>query len=79
MRKIEQEADENDKLTSAGATSCRALAARCNYLAQDRPDIAFASKELCRDFAVPSKSSMIKLKRVARYLAKFPRLVYKFP
>ena len=36
------------------ATNVRALAARGNYLAQDRPDIAFACKELCREFAVPT-------------------------
>ena len=29
-------------------TLYRAIAARCNYIAADRPDIQFASKELCR-------------------------------
>ena len=56
----------------------RALAARCNYLSQDRPDIAFSSKELCREFSVPNKSSFQKLKRLARYLAGLPRLVYVY-
>ena len=32
------------------ATCFRALSARTNYLSQDRPDIAFAAKELCREF-----------------------------
>ena len=73
-----------EKLESVGvelnpkeATLYRALSARCNYLAQDRCDIAFAAKELCREFAVPTKSSYARLKRLARYLVGMPRLVYK--
>ena len=61
------------------ATSFRALSARCSYLAQDRPDIAYTAKELCREFAVPNTGSYEKLKRCARYLAGQPRLVYKYP
>ena len=56
----------------------RALSARCNYLAQDRPDLSFSSKELCRDFSVPTIQSLDRLKRVMRYLKKVPRLVYVF-
>ena len=56
----------------------RALSARCNYLSQDRPDISFASKELCREFVVPTVNSFKKLKRLARYLAGMPRLAYGF-
>ena len=73
-----------EKLESVGfelnpteATLYRALSARCNYLAQDRCDIAFAAKELCREFAVPTKHSYARLKSLARYLAGAPRLVYK--
>ena len=60
------------------ATNVRALAARGNDLAQDRPDIAFACKELCREFAVPNARSFEKLKRVGRYCMKAPRMVYKY-
>ena len=67
------------ELEPADATMYRALAARCNYLSQDRPDIAFSSKELCREFSIPNKSSFQKLKRLARYLAGLPRLVYAYP
>ena len=31
----------------------RSLAARANYLAMDRPDLAFAAKELCRRMSAP--------------------------
>ena len=57
------------------ATLFRALSARASYLAQDRPDIAFGTKELCREFAIPNASSYHKLKRVVRYLVGLPRLV----
>ena len=68
-----------DELTEEQATMFRALAARCNYLSPDRPDISFASKELCREFACPTNKSVERLKRCARYLTNNPRLVWKFP
>ena len=67
------------ELNAQEATSFRALAAKCNYLAQDKPDIAYSAKELCRIFAMPNKRSYEKLKRLARYLAGQPRLVYRYP
>ena len=57
----------------------RALSARCNCLARDRPDISHAAKELCRDFAVPSTKSLKKLTHLVKYLVGVPRLVYKYP
>ena len=59
-------------------TQFRALAARANYLALDRPDISFAAKELCRQFAQPNANSLKHLKRMVRYLVHNPRLVYVF-
>ena len=76
---IAENALASDVLTSAEATMYRALSARCNYLSQDRPDISYSSKELCREFAVPTVTSFKKLKRLARYLSGMPRLVYNFP
>ena len=78
VKQFEQLVSPREELSPAEATSFRALAARANYLAQDRPDIAFAAKELCREFAKPSKSSYLKLKRLARYLLGKPRLIWKY-
>ena len=72
-------ADANDVLKPESATTYRALSARYNYIAQDRPDISFAAKELCRDFAAPTIRSWARLKRVVRYLRRAPRLVYFYP
>ena len=78
MKHIEHEVDEFDKLTPAGATSYRAVSARCNYLAQDRVDLAYSATELCRDVAVPTLQSLSKLKHMLRYLKGRPRLVYHY-
>ena len=45
-----QATSDSQRLTPEGASVYRALAARCNYLAQDRPDLAYSAKELCREF-----------------------------
>ena len=55
------------------------MAARANYLAMDRPDTSFATKELCRCFASPNREAMDALKRLGRYLIGAPRLVWHFP
>ena len=64
--------------TSSEATLFRALAARADYLAIDRPECAFATKELCRFFATPTKTGVEQLKRLIRYVAGAKRLVWRF-
>ena len=59
-------------------TLYRALAARANYLALDRPDVAFATKELCRCFATPTHEAYTALKRLGRYLIGTARVVWDF-
>ena len=54
------------------------MAARANYLALDRPDISYATKELCRCFATPSVEAFDALKHLGRYLIQCPRLVWRF-
>ena len=56
-KKLEQLQSVGHELNSAEATVFRALAARCNYLAQDKADMFFSAKELCRELAVPNKKS----------------------
>ena len=69
---------KGEVLTASEATLFRALAARANYLAMDRPETAFATKELYRFFATPTKTGVEQLKRLIRYLAGARRLVWKF-
>ena len=44
------------KLSKDDATTFRSLAARCNFLSADRPDIQYACKEICRRMSEPSES-----------------------
>jgi hypothetical protein len=68
----EREEDNEDPLSDADSTKYRGLAARANFLAQDKPDIAYAVKELCRGMSKPVARDMEALKRLARYLAGKP-------
>jgi hypothetical protein len=65
-------------LDAASASLYRSITARVNYLAQDRPDLAYACKEACRDMCSPTQKSWTRLKHVARYLVGRPRLLYEY-
>ena len=73
---VEDECDE--MLDEVESRRYRGLAARMNYLSQDRSDTQFAAKEVCRSMATPRISSWGRLKRLARYLLAYPRLVWRF-
>ena len=69
---------ESRPLSAEMSTRYRQLGARANYLATDRGDIAYASKEICWDMSAPTEESSTKLKRLARYLRGSPRLDERF-
>ena len=70
---------ENTYLGPDNATLYKAICARCNFVAQDRPDIQFAVKEACRGMAKPTFEDLHKLKLIARYLKQAPRVVFHWP
>ncbi len=72
-----QIAEETD-LEPGLHTAYRASAARANYLAADRIDAQFASKEICRWMSAPKSTSWAAMKRLVRYLSGVPRLVYTY-
>ena len=78
--KRDPKTDEQDQVELSGqaASMYRAMAARANYLAQDRSDIRFAVKELCRRTAKPRMMDMHAMKRLARYLVGCPRAITRF-
>ena len=47
LKALAQQLEEETDLVGAELTRLRAIAARANYLAADRPDIQFSSKEIC--------------------------------
>ena len=50
------------------ATQYRAIVARLNYLSADRPDLAFAVKEVARTMSKPTEGCWERIKRIGRYL-----------
>ena len=56
----------------------RGLVARANYLAQDRGDIAYATKELSRKMSSPTDVDMKRMVRLGRYLKWRPRVTMWF-
>jgi len=72
--------DEEKEMKKADATRYRRATARINYLAQDRPDLSFAAKELSRSMAKPNEADTVRLKRTLRYLKGTPRMgiMYKW-
>ena len=64
-------ADDDDPdsraLTNGNITRYRALVARIRYLSQDRPDLKFASMQVCCAMAKPTMRDMERVKRTGRY------------
>ena len=71
-----EEADT--QLDVAETALFRATAVRANYLALDRPEVAFAAKELGRRMSAPRQRDKAALRRLRRYLLGVPRVVYRF-
>ena len=57
----------------------RSAVARCNYLAADRFEIAFTTKELCRAMANPTELDVKGVTRLIRFLKGLPRMVQRIP
>ena len=78
--KLEIEKLKEDKEHTADEhTVFRALSARGNYLAQDRIDLIFAAKEVCRFMSNPTETSQLALKRLGRFLLGHKRVFYNYP
>ena len=75
----QDEAEEAEELPAKEAALYRRGCARVNYIAQDRADLSFASKELSRTMSRPVKGDEQRLKRVVRYLVSHPRYVVLYP
>ena len=67
-QKEKEEEGYEEELEAENATVYRALVARANYLAQDRTDIWYTVKELCRRMSAPRACDWKRLKRLSKYL-----------
>ena len=61
-----------EEMSQEQAKRYRRSAARINYMALDRPDLAFCAKELSRAMAKPTTHDGVRLKRAIRYIKGAP-------
>ena len=66
--KVWEEKDNDEELDAEKATRFRKIGARANYLAQDRPDIMYSVKEICRQMSKPTVRRWKQLKKVSTIL-----------
>ena len=66
-------------LLDAMAIEFRSGAGICQYMTEQRFDIAFRTKDIMREAAGPTTASKTKLKRIERYLKGRQRCVLNFP
>ena len=79
VRATREQLDGDQALEPSKTTPYRAVVARANYLASDRPELQFAAKEVCRWMSAPTELSLAALKRLGRYVREHRRLVYSYP
>ena len=70
--------EEGSGSTPAQKTKYRSLAARANYLAQDRIDMQHATQELAKGMSDPKEIHWRKMKRLARYLVGRERFSIRY-
>ena len=70
--------DVNNELEYAEAKVVQAAAGLEQYIALDRPDIAYSVKTALQQMSKPTKLMKLRIIKVARYLKSNPRLVWRF-
>ena len=65
-------------LPKEAASEFRSAVMRAAYLSQDRPDISHAVKNLARRLVQPTEASLTDLKRLIRYLIRYPDFAQVF-
>ena len=71
--KDDEPEEEELELATEAATLFRSVAVRTNYASQDRPDMAYAVREVCRHMSCSTAGAMRALKRIGRYLLSHAR------
>ena len=70
--------DDDESLDAEGHALFRSVAGSIGYFIQDRPDCQYSLKAILSEASRPTRRSMNKLRRVVRYLLRFPCLQYTF-
>ena len=65
---------DGDDLQSEEASVYKSVCMRGMFMAQDRLDFQYASKETSRSMARPTVQSMVALTQIGRYVKNTPRI-----
>ena len=79
VKATREQLDADVPLERAKHTPYRAVVARANYLASDRPELQYGAKEICRWMSSPTDLALRALKRLGRYVVGHRRLVFQYP
>ena len=69
---------KSEPMSPADCSLFRAATARLNFLALDRPDVQYSSKECSRKMANPVNRDWEPVRRLVRYLIENPRMVMQY-
>ena len=72
------ERDVEEPLDPAEAKQFRHWTGMALYLSLDRPSIQFAASQCSSGMAAPTRLHMLQLKRLVRYLVKYPKEVWEY-
>ena len=75
----EENLDTDTPLSGEDIMRYRGIIARCNYLGTGRPDAFFVIREGCQEMSKPTNGFLRRLRRIGRYLKKYPRLIWRYP
>ena len=79
VKATREQLDADVLLERSKHTPYRAVVARANYLASDRPELQYMAKEICRWMSSPTDLALRALKRPGRCLVGHRRLVFQYP
>ena len=79
VKATREQLDADVLLERSKHTPYRAVVARANYLASDRPELQYGAKEICRWMSSPTDLALRALTRLGRYLVGHRRLVFQYP
>ena len=70
--------ERSETLDEAQTGEFRSMTMRLAYLSQDRPDVIHASRTLASAMKSPKMGDWLRLKKVVRYLLKYPYMKRTF-
>ena len=78
--KKKQEREDEEPMSPPEMTRYRGVAARINYVSQDRADLKIAALNVCKTMSSPKKGDWKMVERIARYLKNRPTMkcVYRW-